>query len=104
MTLPAASINRVDRDRNKYSHDLEDRDTSSPFSMPQSHQGVRQVILAIKMLSSETCSRVFDASWISESFLRNSGCLRVRVRPRASEASKWLYYCVVGGGKREEML
>ena len=45
--------------------------------MPESHQAVRQVMLAMKILSSETCSGVFDASWISESFLWNSGFLRI---------------------------
>ena len=45
--------------------------------MPESHQAVRQVMLAMKISSSETCSGVFDASWISESFLSNSRFLRI---------------------------
>ena len=69
--------------------------------MPESHQAVRQVMLAMKISSSETCSRVFDASWISESFLWNSRFLRIAplavcwaivVKPRclATSNRSWL--------------
>ena len=45
--------------------------------MPESHQAVRQVILAIKISSSLIRSGGFDAWWISRSFWLNSKFRRI---------------------------